>query len=66
MRDWNNDGKVDSGDGFTDYMIFEEITNDSKQEDKVNCSQFGAGDGVTLLGVGVLIFGIVVLISWMV
>lgn len=63
MRDWKNDGKIDSRDGFVDYMIFEEITNDGKYDDNTSCSISGARDGATMLGVGLLIFGIVVLIS---
>lgn len=64
MRDWNNDGNIDSRDGFIDYMIFEEITNDGKHDDNASCSSSGAGDGATMLGAGLLIFGIIILISW--
>ena len=64
MRDWNNDGKIDSRDGFVDYMIFEEITNSDKDNKTTNYSSSGAGDGATLLGVVLLIFGVIVLISW--
>lgn len=62
MRDWNNDGKIDSRDGFIDYMIFEEVTKDSNN-DNTSYSSSGAGDGATMLGVGLLIFGIIVLIG---
>ena len=62
MRDWNNDGQIDSRDGFIDYMIYKKTTKTDGESE--NCSNhYRNGEGSNVLGIGLLIVGIVVLIG---
>ena len=59
MFDWNNNGEYDMQDSFIDYQIYKTIS-----ENKSTASS--SGDGAALLsavGVGLLIFGILLIFA---
>ncbi len=34
MFDWNHDGKIDGGDFFMDFMIFNQVMNGERKEQR--------------------------------
>lgn len=65
MRDWNNDGQIDSRDGFVDYMIYKEIIKGNANSEKgKNNSSNSIRNDICAFGVGLLIFGIIVVLGW--
>lgn len=59
MCDWNNNGKYDMQDAFISYHIYKSIS-----ENKQNQSSYGnSGDVITVIGIVLLIFGILLLFA---
>ena len=57
MCDWNNNGKYDMEDAFISYHIHRSISGN-----KQNQNSFGdAGDVMTVIGIVLLIFGILLI-----
>lgn len=58
MYDWNNNGKYDAFDSGMDYYIINEMENDEHYSSGNNGGSF-----LTLLGTGLLVFGILLILG---
>ena len=54
--EWNHDGKIDERDSMQEYVIYSETTKNSKSD------SYNAGTGMSGIGIGLLIFGIVIIL----
>ncbi len=57
MCDWNNNGKYDMEDAFISYHIHRSISGNKQNQD----SSGDAGDVVTVIGIVLLVFGILLI-----
>lgn len=55
MRDWNKDEKIDRKDCMHDYMLYSEMSKNS------GANTSDSGSGILGVGIGMLIFGIVII-----
>lgn len=59
MWDWNDDGEYDMQDAFIDYYIYKSISDDKQK----NRRKRDNGDVITIVAVGLLILGILILLA---
>lgn len=57
MCDWNNNGKYDMQDAFINYHIHRSISGNKQSGN----SSGDSGDVITVIGVGLLILGILMI-----